>query len=91
MNWLWAAFNGAFDTTTLILFATLFIPFVNFATGLGLMIYCGASGSERAWRRKRWESVEQFKSKQQGWAIAGFCLWGISIIWCISVLASNMR
>jgi hypothetical protein len=91
MNWLWAAFNGAFDTTTLVLFATLFIPCVGFATGLGLAIYCGTSGSERSWRRKRWESVEHFKSVQQGWAIAGFCIWGLAILMWIIVLSGAAR
>jgi cytochrome oxidase complex assembly protein 1 len=35
----------------------------------------GAKGSAWAWRNGRWESVEQFKRVQRGWAIAGAAVW----------------
>jgi uncharacterized Tic20 family protein len=42
-------------------------PFV----GLFVAIYMGINGNELAWKNKRWESVEHFKSTQKNWTIAG--------------------
>ena len=93
MNWLWAAFNGAFDTVTLILVLTSFIPILNFITGLILAFYCGSSGNERAWRAKRWKSVEHFKSTQLLWANIGFVIWGavifLGIVWIVALNQSS--
>lgn len=40
----------------------------------------GARGNEWAWRARYWESIEQFKSTQRKWAIAGSLMWVISIL-----------
>jgi hypothetical protein len=48
------------------------IPFV----GLVMAFVLGAKGSEWAWRKKTWPSVERFKAVQRRWAVAGLIVWG---------------
>ena len=61
MNWIWGIFNGTFIALL------MFVPALNFI----MMFVLGAKGNEWAWRNKRWDSVEHFKSVQRKWAIAG--------------------
>lgn len=72
------------------LFFPWFWPFTNGLWYLGLLcwaagggaffiaLYLGAKGNAWAWKSKRWRNVQQFKSHQRGWAIAGIVL-GIPI------------
>lgn len=57
-NWIWGIGNN-----TYIAFL-MFIPLVNIVMPFVL----GAKGSTWAWRNKRWESVEHFRSVQRKWA-----------------------
>ncbi len=41
---------------------------------LFLAIAFGAKGNEWAWKSRRWNSIEQFKAHQRGWAIAGILI-----------------
>jgi serine/threonine protein kinase len=61
-----------------------FIPQIS-----GLMaIALGAKGNEWAWKSRRWNSIEQFKAHQRGWAIAGILIGGpISIILWVTAIA----
>jgi hypothetical protein len=59
LNWIWGIGNNTFIALL------MFIPFVNFVMPFVL----GVKGSAWAWRNKRWESVEQFRSVQRKWAI----------------------
>ncbi|MFN6462776.1 MAG: serine/threonine protein kinase [Nostoc sp. DedVER02] len=55
----------------------------------GLMsIALGAKGNEWAWKSRRWNSIEQFKAHQRGWAIAGILIGGpISIVLWVTAIA----
>jgi len=64
LNWIWGIGNNTFIALL------MFVPFVNFAMPFVL----GAKGSVWAWRNKRWESVEEFRSVQRKWA-----LWSLAI------------
>ncbi|OYT90748.1 MAG: ribonuclease G [Burkholderiales bacterium PBB3] len=64
MNWVWGLFNGTFIALL------MFVPFVNFV----MFFMLGAKGNEWAWRNKKWDSVEHFKSVQRKWAIAGLVI-----------------
>ncbi|OYU44974.1 MAG: ribonuclease G [Burkholderiales bacterium PBB4] len=64
MNWVWGLFNGTFIALL------MFVPFVNFF----MFFVLGAKGNEWAWRNKKWDSVEHFKSVQRKWAIAGLII-----------------
>lgn len=56
--------------------------------GFWMAIALGVKGNEWAWKSRRWQSIEQFKTHQRRWAITGIVL-GISvnlIFWHIVLL-----
>ena len=60
------------------------VPFVGFWMAIAL----GVKGNEWAWKSRKWQSIDQFKTHQKRWAIAGIVL-GISvnlIVWHIGIL-----
>lgn len=60
------------------------VPIVGFWMAIAL----GVKGNEWAWKSRRWQSIDQFKTHQKRWAIAGIVL-GISvnlIFWHIGIL-----
>ena len=69
-GWNWGAFllGGFWSIGNQVWIGLLsFIPYI----GLGVAFYLGIKGNELAWKSKRWDSIEQFKSAQRKWAIAG--------------------
>jgi hypothetical protein len=70
MNWVWGLFNGTYIALL------MFVPFVNFA----MLFVLGAKGNEWAWRNKKWDSVEHFRSVQRKWAIAGFVILVVGVL-----------
>ena len=70
LTWIWGICNG-------VLIALLcLIPLFGFIWAFVL----GVKGNEWAWRNKKWDSVEHFKSTQRSWNIAGIVLFAISIV-----------
>jgi len=70
-RWNWGAFFlnaiwGVGNKTYLALLAL--IPIIN----IFVIIALGFNGNKWAWRNKRWNSVEHFKSVQQKWTYAGY-------------------
>ncbi|CAB5079282.1 hypothetical protein D3OALGA1CA_2362 [Olavius algarvensis associated proteobacterium Delta 3] len=61
LNFIWAIGNR----TWIGLFSIL--PIVGYV----MPIILGYKGSEWAWRNKRWESIDHFKSVQRSWAVWG--------------------
>jgi hypothetical protein len=61
LNWIWGLGNKSYIALL------MFVPVVNIV----MMFMLGAKGNAWAWRNKKWDSVEQFKSVQRKWAIAG--------------------
>jgi len=60
-NWIWGIGNNSYLPFLIFIpFAFLIVPFV-----------CGAKGNSWAWKNKKWDSIDQFKSNQRKWAIAG--------------------
>lgn len=60
------------------------VPVVGFWVAIAL----GVKGNEWAWKSRRWQSIDHFKTHQRRWAIAGIVL-GISvnlIVWNIGIL-----
>ena len=53
-----------------------FVPFVN----LVMAFVLGFKGNAMAWRKKRWESVEEFLTSQKHWALATAALFAASAI-----------
>ena len=79
LTWIWGVCNKVWISLL------VFIPFPFFS--LAWAIVLGIKGNEWTWRSKRWDSIEQFKSTQGKWNIAGIVLFAISIIIVIAVFA----
>ena len=47
--------------------------------GFFMRFYLGAKGNEMAWKSKRWDSVQSFRSAQTTWAIVGIALIGVTL------------
>ena len=65
------------------------IPYVGF-----IMIFVlGAKGSEWAWQKKRWDSIEHFKNVQKKWAMAGvgLLIFGIVMLIILSAITASLR
>ncbi len=60
-SWIWGLGNSVW------LALLCLVPCVGFF----VRFYLGAKGSEMAWKRKRWESVQAFKSAQVTWGVIG--------------------
>lgn len=69
-GWFWGIFNRVW-----ISFLTL-IPLVSFV----MMFVLGAKGSQWAWQKKQWSSIEHFKRVQRQWGIAAAVVAVLSLI-----------
>ena len=78
LNWIWGLGNSTYIALL------MFIPLVNFV----MFFVLGAKGNEWAWRNKRWDSVEHFRSVQRKWAIASFVVLGVAIL--LGIVVSMM-
>ena len=70
LTWIWGVCNGV------LLSLLCLIPLFSLAWAIVL----GIKGNEWAWRNKKWDSVEHFKSTQRPWNIAGIVLFAISMV-----------
>lgn len=77
LNWIWGIGNSTFIALL------CFVPFVNIVMPFVL----GAKGSAWAWRNKRWESVESFKSTQRTYAWVGLALVVIPLLLATVLIA----
>lgn len=59
------------------------IPIVS----LVMMFVLGAKGSEWAWTARKWESIEHFKRVQRNWALAGWILFIIGVLFWVAYFA----
>ena len=76
LTWIWGICNGVLISLLCL------IPV--FAIVWAFVL--GAKGNEWAWRNKKWDSIEHFKSTQRPWNIAGIVLFAISMIALIAVI-----
>ena len=68
---IWGFFNGAWIEALVVWGCSFLIPYGGFLISLGVSIYFGIKGNEIAWKRKNWQSFEDFKRIQKKWAISG--------------------
>jgi len=66
-TWIWGIAHNTY--WPLIAFIIAFIPYVGKIGCFGIAIYLGIHGNELAWKNRKWESVEQFKTAQKKWAL----------------------
>lgn len=74
LNFIWAFAHNLIGWGIIILVIGL-IPVVQIIN-IGFAIYLGVKGNELAWKKRRFESIQQFKETQRVWNIAGiivFC------------------
>ena len=80
LTWIWGICNG-------VLIALLcLIPVFGFVWAIVL----GIKGNEWAWRNKKWDSIEHFKSTQRSWNIAGIVLFAVSIVALVIVISLSV-
>ncbi|SFS63975.1 DUF2628 domain-containing protein [Marininema halotolerans] len=72
-NWNWGAF---FLTFVWGLYHRVYLSLLVFVPIVGIVIpfILGAKGSEWAWKRKEWESVEEFTTSQRWWRNLGLAV-----------------
>ncbi len=77
-SWLWGISNKVW----IALLAA--IPYV----GVIMCIVLGVKGNEWAWRHKKWDSIEHFRSTQRKWGIAGVVVFVVGVIILIIALVA---
>lgn len=72
LGWIWGAFNSVWISFL------VFIPFFNWVW----VFVLGLKGKEWAWRKRQWESVEEFKRVQKKWNAwgLGFFIFNVVIL-----------
>lgn len=81
LHWIWGLGNSVFIALL------MFVPFVNIV----MMFVLGAKGSKWAWRNRAWRSPEHFRKTQRSWAIAGFAVWGLTLLVIAATVSSIPR
>lgn len=77
LNWIWAIGNQVWIGLLVLL---SFIPVIGGIISLVMVIMLGIKGNEWAWKARKWDSVEHFKTVQRKWAKWGIILAIVSII-----------
>ena len=78
LNWIWGIGNNTFIALLCLL------PFINIV----MIFVLDAKGNEWAWQNKRWQNIEHFKRVQRLWAIWGFILFALGIIFSILIVVA---
>ena len=78
LTWIWGLFHHVWWSLL------VFIPYAGFIVAIIL----GVRGSESAWRAQRYNSINEFKTRERKWTIAGIIL--VVIISILSILAITM-
>jgi len=79
-TWIWGIAHKHY--WPLVILPAMFIPAVGGIVSLGFVIYFGIKGNELAWKKRKWESIEQFKATQKVWRN-----WAIgTVIFCVVML-----
>lgn len=81
LTWIWGIGNH-----TTIAFLT-WNPIANFV----MIIMLGAKGNEWAWQNNRWNSIEHFKKVQKLWAIWGFILFVLGMLFLSIVIIAALK
>lgn len=77
LSWIWAIGNHVWIGLLVLL---SFVPFIGGIIALVMVIMLGIKGNEWAWKAKKWDSVEHFKTVQRKWAKWGVILLIVSVV-----------
>ena len=77
-SWLWGIANGVWVSLLICL--------------LGIIgtIWLGAKGSEMAWGKRRFASVQQFKDTQRAWGTWGWVLFALNLVFSVIIVLVAM-
>jgi len=76
LTWIWGICNSVWIALL------CFIPFFAYVW----VFILGVKGNEWAWRNKKWDSIEHFKSTQRCWNIVGIVVFAISIATIVAIV-----
>lgn len=85
LTWIWAIGNRTFNKLTLLLLILCAVPYVGPISAIGLMFYSGVTGSDRAWKSKKWHDSEHFRRVQRRWAIVGVAQFVLALLFMVGV------
>ena len=85
LTWIWAIGNKTFNKPTLLLLILCVVPHVGPLAAIGLMLYSGLTGDDRAWKSKAWQDPEHFKKVQHRWAFVGVAQFVVALLFVISI------
>ncbi len=77
-SWIWGLGNSVWIALLCL------VPCIGFF----MRFFLGAKGNEMAWKSKRWESVQAFRSTQKTWAIVGGVFSLMSLVVVIPIMAA---
>lgn len=81
LAWIWGVYHGVWISLL------VFIPLVN----IFMLIILGMKGSEWAWKKQQWESVEKFVSSQNKWKFWGIIFFALSLYGMFSNLMKILK
>jgi len=55
-----------------------------------MIIVLGIKGNEWAWRNKKWESIEHFKSVQKKWSVWGILIGGVFLLGILAAIIVSL-
>lgn len=83
LTWIWGLGNNVWISLLALL---SIIPYVGWIGGLVMSIILGLHGSEWAWQRKKWDSIEHFNQVQRKWMWWGIASLAASILLIIATV-----
>lgn len=86
LPWLWA-WSNINMTWGIILLLSGFIPLLGSIVSMASSMYLGFKGNDLAWRYRKFEDIEEFKSVQKAWSIAGYIVVGVPFVLSFILLA----
>ncbi|MDO8512041.1 MAG: hypothetical protein Q7S57_02115 [bacterium] len=87
LSWIWAIGNQVWIGLLVLL---SFIPVIGGIIALVMVIMLGIKGNEWAWKAKKWDSVEHFKTVQKKWAKWGVILAIVGVVIAILMAVAMM-
>jgi hypothetical protein len=75
LNWIWGIGNNT------LIALLMFVPFFGFIMAFVL----GAKGSAWAWRNRKWDSIEHFKTVQRKWALWALAVYALAVLAAIGI------
>ncbi len=73
----WGIANEVYES---LWFLTVIIPFIGWLAAFAIMIWMGINGNELAYKKKKWDTTDDFKKCQNTWNRAGWLTFILSLL-----------